>query len=52
VTKKGAWYTVEEKQYQGRPKVIATLREDEGLLNTLKERISLVLTGELPDDEV
>jgi len=53
VTKKGAWYTVEDKQFQGRPKVIAALREDGGLLNTLKERIALVLTGELPDtDEV
>lgn len=53
VSKKGAWYTVEEKQYQGRPKVVAALREDEALLNTLKGRISLVLTGELPEtDEV
>lgn len=52
VTKKGAWYTVEEKQIQGRPKVVATLREDDVLLKTLKEKVNLVLTGELPDDEV
>ena len=51
VTKKGAWYTVEEKQFQGRPKAIAALRENDELLNTLKERISLVLTGELPETE-
>ena len=52
VTKKGAWYTVEEKQLQGRPKVISALREDDALLKTLKERVNLVLTGELPNDEV
>jgi recombination protein RecA len=50
VTKKGAWYTVEGQQFQGRPKVIAALRDDDVLLKTLKERISLVLTGELPNE--
>ncbi|QWT29955.1 RecA-like DNA recombinase [Streptomyces phage TunaTartare] len=52
VTKKGAWYTVEEGQIQGRDNVIAKLREDDVLLKTLKEKVNLVLTGELPDDEV
>lgn len=52
VTKKGAWYTVEDKQFQGRPKVIATLREDEALLKTLKNKVNTVLTGEIQDDEV
>ncbi|QNN99168.1 RecA-like DNA recombinase [Streptomyces phage Faust] len=52
VTKKGSWYTVEEEQIQGRDKVIARLREDDVLLKTLKEKVNLVLTGELPDDEV
>ena len=52
VTKKGAWYTVEEKQMQGRPKVISALREDDVLLKTLTEKVNLALTGELPDDEV
>lgn len=52
VIKKGAWYTVEESQIQGRDNVIARLREDDVLLKTLKEKVNLVLTGELPDDEV
>lgn len=52
VTKKGAWYTVEGNQYQGRPKVISALREDDVLLKTLKEKVNTVLTGELPDDEI
>lgn len=52
VTKKGAWYTVEEKQYQGRDNVIAMLRENDVLLKSLTEKVNLVLTGELPDDEV
>jgi len=52
VSKKGSWYTVEEKQYQGRPKVISAMREDPALLKTLTEKVNLILTGELPEDEI
>lgn len=52
VKRKQAWYTIEEKQYQGRDNVIAMLRENDVLLKILKEKVNLVLTGELPDDEV
>lgn len=52
VTKKGAWYTVEEKQLQGRASVINELRQDDVLLKTVTEKVNLALTGELPDDEV
>lgn len=51
VSKKGAWYTVEESQIQGRDKVIATLRNDNSLLKTLEKKVNLVLTGEIANDE-
>lgn len=52
VRKSGAWYYVEEEKFQGRDTAISALRENDVLLKTLKEKVTTVLTGELPDDEV
>jgi recombination protein RecA len=52
VRKSGAWYYVEDEKFQGRDTTIAALRENDVLLKTLMEKVNLILTGELPNDEV
>ncbi len=53
VRKSGAWYYIDDDlKFQGRDTAIAAIRADEVLQKTLKEKVNLILTGELPDDEV
>lgn len=50
VTRRQAWYYINEEKYQGRDTTIAALRDNDVLLKSLKERVTLILTGELPDE--
>lgn len=47
VNKKGAWYTYQEKQYQGRKNLINALKGDEEMLNLMKKELHTAMTGEL-----
>jgi recombination protein RecA len=52
VRKSGSWYYIDEEKYQGRDTAISALRQNDVLMKSLKERVTLILTGELPNDEV
>ncbi|NBO22062.1 DNA recombination/repair protein RecA, partial [bacterium] len=39
VQRGGSWYTIEEERFQGRTKAIEYLRENQDIVNKLKEKI-------------
>jgi recombination protein RecA len=46
VEKKGAWYTYEEKQYQGRPRFVEALKADAELFGGMSRWVQSAMTGE------
>jgi recombination protein RecA len=47
VNKKGAWYTYEDKQYQGRTNLVNHLKANPESLELLKKELTQAMTGEL-----
>jgi recombination protein RecA len=47
VKKKGAWYTYEDKQYQGRTNLINHLKGNEESFELLKKELTQAMTGEI-----
>lgn len=47
VSKKGAWYTYEDKQFQGRDNLVKHLKANPESLELLKKELTAAMTGEL-----